>query len=444
MGDNGGMPHLSRVVEHCLVLGLAGLALATVATWLARFGWPFELFAHFAPQLTIAAALIALASLFTGRVRWAGFAVLLLVAHALPWWRSVHDEPAAAACGTPDIRLVTANLAYRNRDHDAFLAWLEANPADVVVVQELTPAWADALERTRAGYPYRHLLARDDAYGVAVLSRWPLESVATLDLAQDGLPSLGFVVRAGTTRLRVLGMHTHWPLTPALQRMRDRSLELAARQVREQALPTVLAGDLNLTPYAPAFGRLLRASGLRDAFATRAWRATWTAGFWPLALPIDHVLLPAGACVRATTIGPDIGSDHRPVHVTFGWPDGRTAGPHSAARVSPVGGANSRQQSTSQARKRTTFGSEKFAGGATRNHALRCCTLGSIGRTRRPAAMSAATSDQRASATPLPCSTAARVAVASSVSGAMSVRVVSPPTRRSQSGQGSDRLCSNG
>jgi endonuclease/exonuclease/phosphatase (EEP) superfamily protein YafD len=316
------MPRLPRVAELCLSVGLAGLALATVATWLARFGWPFELFAHFTPQLAVAAALIALANLIVGRARWTGMAALLLVANALPWWHRVHDEPVAAACGTPDIRLVSANVAYDNRDHDTFLAWLEANPADVVVVQELTPAWAVAMQRMRADYPYRHLLARKDAYGVAVLSRWPLESVATLDLARDGLPSLGFVVRVGMKRIRVLGMHTHWPLTPALQQMRDRSLERAARQVREQALPTVLAGDLNLTPYAPEFGRLLQASGLRDAFATHVWRATWTAGFWPLALPIDHVLVPAGVCVRATRIGPDIGSDHRPVHVTFGWPGG--------------------------------------------------------------------------------------------------------------------------
>jgi len=124
------MPRLPRVAELCLSVGLAGLALATVATWLARFGWPFELFAHFTPQLAVAAALIALANLIVGRARWTGMAALLLVANALPWWHRVHDEPVAAACGTPDIRLVSANVAYDNRDHDTFLAWLEANPAD--------------------------------------------------------------------------------------------------------------------------------------------------------------------------------------------------------------------------------------------------------------------------------------------------------------------------
>jgi len=45
---------------------------------------------------------------------------------------------------------------------------------------------------------------------------------------------------------------------------------------------------------------------------------------------------------------------------------------HSAGRVSPVGGGNSRQQSTSQARKRTTLGSANCSGGATRYQAFFC------------------------------------------------------------------------
>ncbi len=82
----------------------------------------------------------------------------------------------------------------------------------------------------------------------------------------------------------------------------------------------MLVGDLNLTPYAPAFPRLLRESGLRDAFVGRWWRPTWQAGFGPLALPIDHALVPATSCVLQADIGPDVGSDHRPVQVTLTLP----------------------------------------------------------------------------------------------------------------------------
>jgi endonuclease/exonuclease/phosphatase (EEP) superfamily protein YafD len=37
------------------------------------------------------------------------------------------------------------------------------------------------------------------------------------------------------------------------------------------------------------------------------------AGFWPLALRIDHVLVTPDLCVERVEVGPSIGSDHRPV-----------------------------------------------------------------------------------------------------------------------------------
>jgi endonuclease/exonuclease/phosphatase (EEP) superfamily protein YafD len=37
------------------------------------------------------------------------------------------------------------------------------------------------------------------------------------------------------------------------------------------------------------------------------------AGFWPLALRIDHVLVTPDLCVESVEVGSSIGSDHRPV-----------------------------------------------------------------------------------------------------------------------------------
>jgi endonuclease/exonuclease/phosphatase (EEP) superfamily protein YafD len=197
------------------------------------------------------------------------------------------------------------------------LEWLRTNPADVVVLQEVTPAWQRTLAATLDEYEHRFLLARRDPYGIGVLSRVPLEHTRTVDLAGDGLPSVVTELGAGDQRVQLVGLHTHWPVTPGLLRARDLSLRNVVREVRRSPLPSIAAGDLNLTPYAPAFAPLLANSGLRDAFAGLRWRPTWSASFWPFALPIDHVLVPPEACVVSSTIGGDVGSDHRPVHVTL-------------------------------------------------------------------------------------------------------------------------------
>jgi len=160
----------------------------------------------------------------------------------------------------------------------------------------VTGAWADALAGSQ-DHPHRLLLAREDPYGIGVLSRWPLESVRTIDLA--GMACHRSRRRGDRgQRIRFLGLHTHWPVLPELARLRDVALQQAAGTASNSDLPVILLGDLNLTPDSPAFARLLKASGLRDAVDGRRWRPTWQAGFWPLALRIDHVLVSPQLCVE--------------------------------------------------------------------------------------------------------------------------------------------------
>jgi endonuclease/exonuclease/phosphatase (EEP) superfamily protein YafD len=215
---------------------------------------------------------------------------------------------------------VTVNAWFASTAHAALIDWLTRSDADIIALQEVTPQWAQALEPLGRTYPYRKLLTRDDPYGIALLSRWPLDDVQSVDFADDGKPSLVANVDVHGRKLRVIALHTRWPVMPELQVARDQALQQAAALALTQPESTILLGDLNLTPYAPAFARLVAESGLRDALEGEAWRPTWQAGFWPLALPIDHVLVPPGSCVIAHDIGPDLGSDHRPLQVTLRLP----------------------------------------------------------------------------------------------------------------------------
>ena len=305
--------------------GTVALALASVAALLAPFGWPFELFAHFRWQLAFATlCFVPLVLLRRSGLVFAA-AVVCVVAQALPLLvtpsRSAVAERAAEPCrgAEPQLRVVSLNLQFRNAEHERVLDWLRSHPADVVVLQELTPAWAAVLATTLDEYPHRFALTREDPYGIGLLSRTPLEQARAVDFAGDGLPSAVATVHIDGRPVQVIGVHTHWPVLPSLQQARDLGLRHAAKQVRFAPGPSVLAGDLNLTPYAPTFATLLRDSGLQDAFAGQRWRPTWRATFWPLALPIDHVLVPAQACVVSADVGADVGSDHRPVYVALRW-----------------------------------------------------------------------------------------------------------------------------
>jgi endonuclease/exonuclease/phosphatase (EEP) superfamily protein YafD len=307
----------SRIADRWIVAALAALCAASAAAWLAPVGWPFELFSHFRLQLAAATALLVPALWWLQRRGATALAAALAIVHLALAAPGLWIPAPAPSCGGTPLVVVTVNVEYSNHDHRRFLRWLAAHPADIVVVQEVTSEWAAALAAVPE-YPHRRILAREDPYGIAVLSRWPFEAVEPADLADDAAPSVEGVVRVHGQSISLLALHTRWPITPKLWRSRDRSLLRAAAHARERALPTIAAGDLNLSPDSPAFARLLEEASFADTFAGRGWQPTWMAGFWPLALRIDHVLVSPAFCVEHAEVGPDVGSDHRPLVVRLG------------------------------------------------------------------------------------------------------------------------------
>jgi len=298
-------------VARLLTVALAIIGLSSVLALFAQLGWPFELFSHFRPQYAASALVVAALLAWQRRPAYAAAALVLAGWHAMPVAQRALADPPVLCEGTA-FTVVTANLRYQNERPEPFLDWLGGQSADLVVVQEITEGWARALARL-PDYPHQYLLPRPDPFGIGVLSRWPLESVGTVDLANDGLPSLSGLVRIEGQPVRFLGLHTPWPILPWLARSRDDALRRVAEIARNEDLPVVVLGDLNLSPDAPAFGRLLNDSGLRDVMHGPDWRPTWRARFWPLALRIDHVLVNGDLCVEHAGVGAPIGSDHRPV-----------------------------------------------------------------------------------------------------------------------------------
>ena len=76
-----------------------------------------------------------------------------------------------------------------------------------------------------------------------------------------------------------------------------------------------------MTPWSPYYKGMIRESGLKNARQGYGVKATWSGIPSPVAmLPLDHVLLSPEFAVRDFRVGPDIGSDHRPLVVEVAVP----------------------------------------------------------------------------------------------------------------------------
>lgn len=221
---------------------------------------------------------------------------------------------APTGTGTPALTVIAANVHAGNRDPAPLVTWLRATPADVVVISELTPAYADALQRQLGdNYPYREFSPDDSPFGIGIMARKKLDQVRRMQYGRGQVIMVQVIV--GQRATRVIAAHPMPPLAPGWQAERNALLKRIADTADT---PVILAGDLNATPWSSALIDAER-GGLRRTTSLAPTWPRWGAGVF--GIPIDHVLASGHWRGGKATRGPDIGSDHYPVRVELHWAD---------------------------------------------------------------------------------------------------------------------------
>lgn len=312
-----------------LVRRLATLAVilttgATLAALGARLTWFLELFSHFAVQYLVVQVLAAMLCLATGRRAVAVLALVMGVPNLLavgPYLPGLVAAPAArAAAERPPGRLIAANLLYRQEDPSAMRGFLAGRSADVVVLSEFTPGWLEKLADFGEMYPYTVLRPRRNAWGIAVLSKYPLGPVEDLNLGDDQSSHVRVIVRLPSGPVELYAVHLASPAGPRQAAQRNTQLRELAKIIAaaDPGMPRIVAGDFNLTPWSPHFGDLLRDARLTDPRRPFGLHYTWPA--WPVPLlwiPIDHCLVSGPLAVTRVAAGSPDGSDHLPLECDF-------------------------------------------------------------------------------------------------------------------------------
>lgn len=304
--------HLAARARWWLIPSGVGLLLPLLNRLLPpsadTFAWLIDLAAHW--QLFYAPLWLALCLLCALRARrW-----LLLAPFALlPLWSASARLPESNESdgGAAALVVVAANVHVGNRDPAPLVAWLRAQPADVVVISELSAPYAEALSRALGNdYPYRELHPRESPFGVGILSRRPLRNAALIDDA-DGVQTLLADIDIAGRPARIVAAHPMPPLAPHWHSKRDRLLTVASETADT---PLIVAGDLNATPWSSALIGLERHALLRTAGLAPTWPRP---GRGAIGIPIDHVLASRHWRRGPVSRGPDIGSDHFPVRVAL-------------------------------------------------------------------------------------------------------------------------------
>ena len=289
-----------------------------------EWGFPLIQLVAFTPLVALASVVpIAIA---VGLRRWGAAALATLAAIALAFSvlpRAFGGPTDPEDAPGPTLRVLAANMKVGKADPAELVELVEELDADVLAVEELTPALAgdlrDAgLERRMRG---RMLGAvAPGSFGVGLYARTELTDGAVVGALPGGFPLVsGSLELAGAAPVRVYAVHTQ-PPTPEWGA--DWDDDLRALPAAEEGQLQILMGDFNATLDHDEFRDLLD-RGYDDVAETLGdgLTPTWPEQrrFPPL-VTIDHVLADERIGIRDYSTHTIARSDHRAVYAELVLP----------------------------------------------------------------------------------------------------------------------------
>jgi endonuclease/exonuclease/phosphatase (EEP) superfamily protein YafD len=205
---------------------------------------------------------------------WLGSGVTLALGVYLYGGLFLPKLPPAQADGKT-LTIMTYNSLGFNEQPEAVVAAIRAARADVVALQELNPAVAEAIQRQLTSkYPYQTLKPQPGITGLGVISRYPLHPIGqTLPGAWIGPPQILTMNFEGTV-VTLINFHSvsvnfeGWDFRAKVEqaaRERERQAQTLAHVAAVQPGPLIVLGDFNASEQSTAY-RLV------TSVLTDAWR----------------------------------------------------------------------------------------------------------------------------------------------------------------------------
>ena len=246
-------------------------------------------------------------------------ALLVFCGVCLPWAALAHSQPAHLP-----LRILTCNLNAMPGGFERFERLLETAQPDVMVLPECSDEFLEQLQASGRWHCQRKR-------SLCVASRWPIRRADWL--VDDG--RLGYWgdfavlcdLAAPWGSVAVVGVHLEtpreglealiyrrWRARTAVEQDMERRAHISAlarRLVDRSPASSIVAGDFNLPVESAIYRRDW--SPLENAFSSAGLGLGYTKRSRWFGIRIDHVLAGRQWRVERCWVGPDVGSDHRPL-----------------------------------------------------------------------------------------------------------------------------------
>ncbi|WP_010231698.1 endonuclease/exonuclease/phosphatase family protein [Gillisia marina] len=226
------------------------------------------------------------------------------------------------------VGILLGNVLITNKDSSKFLEVIRNTNPDLVLAMEVNSWWVEALQPLKNEYPYTIEYPLDNAYGMALYSKYPLSETEIQFLNHSKVPSFNAVVTLPSgDSFKFHGVHPVAPFPSDKypenigENGNDQQKEIALKKVGElvskNQKPSIVAGDFNDVSWSNTSRLFGQDGNLKDVRIGRGLFNTFDANSIIMRWPLDHFFVSEEIAVIEFKRLPNIGSDHFPLFAKF-------------------------------------------------------------------------------------------------------------------------------
>lgn len=127
-------------------------------------------------------------------------------------WNRLTEKSLSGATFETEVSVMTYNVFFRNSIPARSLKVIENFAPDILLVQELTPAWKEELDKAFAGrYPYTRIKATEGTHGIGIYSKYPILRSEVLNNSSGRPFAQVLELKIGSKKVQLINAHLASP-----------------------------------------------------------------------------------------------------------------------------------------------------------------------------------------------------------------------------------------
>lgn len=236
--------------------------------------------------------------------------------------KSVPDISAKIAEKENTVGILIANILMTNRNSEKFIEIVKKTDPDMLLVMEVNDRWISELEGLKENYPYSIEYPVNNAYGMALYSKFALQNEEIMFLNDENVPSFHSEVTLPSGENFIFhGIHPMAPIPsskyPDEAGRKEVALAKMGRIVGNDSLASMVVGDFNDVSWSHTSRMFGQQGKLKNVSLGRGLFNSFDANSAIMRWPLDHFFVTKQFSLLELKRLSKFDSDHFPMYAEF-------------------------------------------------------------------------------------------------------------------------------